>query len=377
MGRRSPTRRAWSGHRGVRDAPDRRRYRDGVVTGPRPASSVGGHGTGDDAGDRAGARWELVAYARWLEGRSRATGAAYLGDVAAFATWASRAGCRQPAAVTRVQLRRYLAYLTTRRYARATVARKAAAMRSYFAWCRRRGLLEEDPARRLSAPAPAGRLPRVLAHDELAALLGPGAEPGSPGARRPRGRTPGGRRGVAVAGPGGGGGRGQARRTAIEWRDDAVLELLYAAGLRVAELSGLVRSGVDLERRTVTVRGKGDKERRLPVHRHCSEVLARWLAEGRPVLATGESPPEAVFLNQVGHRLGPRDVRRIVDRRSPVPTHPHALRHSFATHLLDGGADLRVVQELLGHASLQTTQVYTHVSKERLVAVYQGTHPRA
>jgi len=145
----------------------------------------------------------------------------------------------------------------------------------------------------------------------------------------------------------------------------------------VSELCGLDRAGVDLRGRTVTVRGKGDRERRLPVHDRCVGALAAWLHEGRPLLEVPDSPREAVFLNRRGRRLGPRDVRRILDRRSPVPTHPHALRHSFATHLLDGGADLRVVQELLGHASLQTTQIYTHVSKERLRAVYEGTHPRA
>ncbi len=123
--------------------------------------------------------------------------------------------------------------------------------------------------------------------------------------------------------------------------------------------------------------GKGDKERRVPVHDGCVRALARWLGDGFAVLQGPDTPPEAVFLNARGRRLGPRDVRRILDRRSPVPTHPHALRHSYATHLLDGGADLRVVQELLGHASLQTTQIYTHVSKERLRTVFEGTHPRA
>src|SRR5579875_1366285 len=164
---------------------------------------------------------------------------------------------------------------------------------------------------------------------------------------------------------------------AVVCRDLAVLELLYAAGLRVAELCGLDRAGLDLPGRTVTVLGKGSKERRVPIHDRAAAAIERWLTEGWAVLATPTSPAEAVFLNRAGRRLGPRDVRRILDRRSAVPTHPHALRHSFATHLLDEGADLRVVQELLGHASLQTTQVYTHVSKERLVAVYRRTHPRA
>jgi site-specific recombinase XerD len=164
---------------------------------------------------------------------------------------------------------------------------------------------------------------------------------------------------------------------AFDRRDDAVLELLYAAGLRVAELCRLDRDDIDLAGRTVSVTGKGDKERRVPIHARCQVVLREWLEHGRAEVATGSSPRQAVFLNRRGHRLGPRDVRRILDARSPVPTHPHALRHSFATHLLDGGADLRVVQELLGHSSLQTTQIYTHVSKERLVSVYGSTHPRA
>ena len=164
---------------------------------------------------------------------------------------------------------------------------------------------------------------------------------------------------------------------ALDLRDDAVLELLYAGGLRVAELCGLDVADVDRSARTVTVVGKGDRQRRVPIHDRCVAALGLWLDQGRDLVASAESPPAAVFVNRRGRRLGPRDVRRILDRRSPVPTHPHALRHSYATHLLDGGADLRVVQELLGHASLQTTQVYTHVSKERLLAVHRETHPRA
>ena len=302
-------------------------------------------------GSSVGEGWQVERFIASLAGRSPETVRAYRSDVVAFTRWAERGGARVPADVDRLVLRRYLANLTTRRYARATVARKAAALRAYFSWCTRRGLLVADPARRLSAPAGGGRLPKVLTHRELGVLLDgdPSAGPPAPGT-------------LAAA---------------LALRDHAVLELLYAAGLRVSELCGLDRSGVDLDGHTVSVVGKGDKERRLPVHERSVSALAAWLADGRPALAGPTTPDQAVFLNRRGRRLGPRDVRRILDRRSPVPTHPHALRHSFATHLLDGGADLRVVQELLGHSSLQTTQVYTHVSKDRLRKVYGGTHPRA
>ncbi|MGH9007765.1 MAG: tyrosine-type recombinase/integrase [Acidimicrobiales bacterium] len=296
------------------------------------------------------AAWEFDGFARSLGGRAAATRRAYAADLVAFAEWAARAGVSDPGRVDRILLRRYLAFLATRRYARASVARKAAALRAYFSWCRRRGLIGNDPARALSAPKSSGRLPRVLSHRELDRLLDPSR--------------------LVVQGE-------DPAAAATRLRDTAVLELLYAAGLRVAELCGLDRGGLDLRHRIVTVTGKGDKERQVPIHDRAAEALEAWLKGGRALLNKPDSPPEAVFLNRVGHRLGPRDVRRILDRRSPVPTHPHALRHSFATHLLDGGADLRVVQELLGHSSLQTTQVYTHVSKERLVSVYKGTHPRA
>ncbi len=307
------------------------------------------------------AAWELAAFGRSIAARSPATARAYRSDVAAFCTWAGRTGAKGPAEVPRLVLRRYLAYLGTRRYARASIARKAAALRAYFGWCRRRGLVEVDPARGLSAPSAGGRLPRVLGGAELDALFAGDVKAtgalGAGGGRRSGAGDP------AVA-------------EALARRDGAVLELLYAAGLRVAELCDLDTGGVDLRARTVTVVGKGLKERRLPVHDRCIEAVRAWL-EVRRLLARPDSPAEALFYNRAGRRLAPRDVRRILDRRSPVPTHPHALRHSFATHLLDGGADLRVVQELLGHASLQTTQVYTHVSKERLRSVHARTHPRA
>ncbi len=282
--------------------------------------------------------WDLPGFSAWLGGRAAATRTAYLSDVTAFAEWMARSDVHGPEAVDRLHLRRYLASLGTRRLARATIARKAAALRCYFAWMFRQGRIGSDPARSLRAPAGGGRLPRVLSKGEVSGLLDVGAT------------------------------------DALDRRDLAVLELLYAAGLRVSELCGLDRSDIDLRGRTVTVLGKGSKQRRVPIHDAAVAALDAWLHDGRNDM---EGPPEAAFVNQRGARLGPRDVRRILDRRAGSPTHPHALRHTYATHLLDGGADLRVVQELLGHASLATTQIYTHVSKERLRSVYGETHPRS
>ena len=270
---------------------------------------------------------------------------AYGRDLAAFAEWAARGGYDGPGSVDRTVLRRYLANLATRRYAKRSIARKASTLRRYFTWCARHGLVEADPSVGLSAPSGDGRLPRVLKQDELTALLddpAPAAE--APGVRA---------------------------------RDDAVLEVLYGSGLRVGELCGLDVGDLDLERGRALVWGKGDKRRAVPLSEHAVSALRVWLRDGRSHVAGDASPTSALFLNRRGRRLGPRDVRRILDRRSAAPTHPHALRHTFATHLLDGGADLRAVQELLGHADLATTQRYTHVSRERLRAVYDATHPRA
>jgi len=290
--------------------------------------------------------WREDDFARSLTDIAPATAVTYGKDLAAFADWAGRAGAAGPEAVSRLLLRRYLAYLTTRRYARRSIARKVAALRRYFSWLRRTGVVTVDPASRLSAPAGEGRLPRVLGRAELEALLD------RPPARIGEDPEP------------------------VRLRDDAVLELLYGSGLRVAEVCGLGPDDVDLSRRVVTVWGKGSRQRQVPISPPAASAVGGWLSRGRSGLAEEWSPSDALFLNRRGRRLTPRDVRRLLDRRSPVPTHPHALRHSFATHLLDGGADLRVVQELLGHASLQTTQVYTHVSKEHLLSVYEASHPR-
>jgi site-specific recombinase XerD len=302
-------------------------------------------------------QWAIDAFLRSLSG-SPATAKAYGTDLSHFAEWAERAGVQEPVQVTHLLLSRYLAHLGTRQYARATIARKAASLRAYFTFCQRRGLLVDDPARRLSAPSTGGRLPKVLPVEDLNRLLD------APATRERQGDAP-------------KSARREAFEKALALRDVAVLELLYATGMRVSELCGLDRSRLDLRNATVTVMGKGSKERRLPLHERAVAALRHYISEARSDLQGPEGPAEAVFFNRRGNRLGPRDVRRILDRLAPVPTHPHALRHSFATHLLDGGADLRVVQELLGHASLQTTQIYTHVSKERLLEVYEVTHPRA
>ncbi len=290
--------------------------------------------------------FELDGFARSLAGESAATQRAYLSDIGGLVDWLERAGVREPSAVDRLLLRRYLAYLTTRRYAKRTIARKVAAIRRYFSWMEASGHLPADPARRLSAPAGAARLPRVLSGAEVTELL----EPARAALSEEKG--------------------------AWRLRDDAVLELLYGCGLRVSELCGLDLDGLEPSSGYLVVWGKGSKQRRVPIGEPAAAALSAWVERGRP--AAGDlSAERALFVNKRGRRLSDRDVRRILDRRSPVPTHPHALRHTYATHLLDGGADLRVVQELLGHASLRTTEIYTHVSTERLVAAYSKSHPRA
>jgi integrase/recombinase XerC len=291
--------------------------------------------------------FELDAFQRSLAGEAQATQRAYRADLGAFVEWLDRAGIGEPRDVDRMLLRRYLAYLATRRYARRTIARKACAIRRYFAWLKQNGVVELDPARRLSAPSGEARLPRVLSPLEIEELLDPD--------------------------------RAALHDQQEHWRlrDDAVLELLYGAGLRVSEVCTLDLEGVDLPRRHLVVWGKGAKQRRVPIGEPAADALQLWLTRGRHQVECSSEAAAAVFFNTRGRRLGPRDVRRILDLRSPVPTHPHALRHTYATHLLDGGADLRVVQELLGHASLRTTEIYTHVSTERLIEAYQSAHPRA
>jgi site-specific recombinase XerD len=287
--------------------------------------------------------WRIDDFGDALTSLADNTVQAYCSDIRSFAAWCARSDLLGPEVVRRATVRRYLAHLTTRQFARRSIARKTAAIRRYYRWLLATGVVDVDPTSGVSVPAGGGRLPRVLDQRELSGLLDSPLDDDEPEWRRRR--------------------------------DDAVLELLYGSGLRVGELCGLQVSSVSLTAGAAHVWGKGAKERRVPISEPAAVALRRWLEIRHDVLPVDTG--DVLFGNERGRPLTPRDVRRIVDRRSPSPTHPHALRHTFATHLLDGGADLRAVQELLGHTDVATTQRYTHVSRERLSAAYREAHPRA
>jgi integrase/recombinase XerC len=294
----------------------------------------------------------LAAFTAHLEaerGLSRHTVRAYLSDVASLLDHSARMGLTHPGQLRLAALRSWLARRQTSGRSRATLARGAAAARAFTAWAYRSGVLSEDPGEVLGSPTPHRKLPPVLRQDEARALLElvTEDEPDDP----------------------------------VRLRDQAMLEVLYACGIRVSELCGLDLDDIDRGRRIVRVIGKGDKERSVPLGVPALRAVERWLASGRPALRTDHSGP-AVFLGVRGRRIDPRTVRGAVHAglaRVPgaADMGPHGLRHSAATHLLEGGADLRSVQELLGHATLATTQIYTHVSVERLKATYEQAHPRA
>jgi len=279
------------------------------------------------------------------------TRAAYRSDVERFVDRVRADGVDSPGRLRRSDVRRYLAECTTSGLSHRTVSRRLAAIRRYARWAMRTGRIDADPTVGVVSPTGTSRLPRVLGADELHQLLeDPARSSGDP---------------------------------LTDLRDRTVVELLYGSGLRVAELCGLDVDGWNESAGTVTVWGKGSVQRVVPVTRPSAALLAEWIAAGRaewmarhPAPTAPDGSCGAIFTNRRGRRLGPRDVRRVVDARSPVPTHPHALRHTFATHLLEGGADLRVVQELLGHADVATTQIYTHVDRNHLRRVIESSHPR-
>lgn len=253
-------------------------------------------------------------------------------------------------------LREWLWCAAKRGDARATLARRTAAVRGFFAWATERGEVAADPSARLVAPKRGRTLPTVATADAMRTLLDDLASSAAPG--------------------------GAEEGDPVALRDRALLELLYGAAIRVSELCGLDGADLDAGRRTVRVLGKGAKERVVPYGVPAQDAIDAYLVRARPVMQARGRPASALFLGVRGGRIGPRAVYDVVARRvgpvvGSVAVGPHALRHSAATHLLDGGADLRSVQEMLGHASLGTTQIYTHVSSERLAATYRLAHPRA
>tara|TARA_B100000029_G_scaffold513747_1_gene614240 strand:- start:2359 stop:3279 length:921 start_codon:yes stop_codon:yes gene_type:complete len=290
--------------------------------------------------------WQLKRFLKSLTSVSESTLSVYARDMRALIEWCQSNGLTTPEKVTRKHLRLYLGWLQQEDYARKTIARKASSIRRYFKWAQNQALVKADPTIDLQTRLGKGRLPRVLKNEELRVLLD-----------TPRPLV------VDDDGP-------------RKLRDDAVLELLYGSGLRVSELCQLKFKDFNFQKSLVTVLGKGGKERIVPLSEKSVIATQKWISDGRAELLGSQEDQGLIFVNLRGSPISPRDVRRLIDRRSSSPVNPHALRHTFATHLLDGGADLREVQELLGHADLSSTQIYTHVSKERLRKVHKNTHPR-
>jgi len=290
------------------------------------------------------ASWQaaLARFDDWqlARGMGEKTRRAYGVDLAQLADWASGREL-EPRALTHRELRHFAGVVSERGAMKSTVARKLAAIRTFYRHLVERGELEANPAELVSSPRKDSYLPKVLKPGEVAELL-----------ERIPGSTP------------------------LDLRDRALLELAYAAGLRAEELVNLDVRSLDADAEEVRVEGKGGRTRVVPVGEHAWRALDRYLARGRTALNTGES--EALFLSKTGRRLSTSDVRRrlrLQARRAGIS--PHTLRHSFATHLLEGGADLRAIQELLGHSSISTTQTYTRVESKRLKTAYARSHPRA
>ncbi|HEY2241457.1 MAG TPA: tyrosine recombinase XerC [Streptosporangiaceae bacterium] len=334
---------------------------------PPPAPGPAGPeetGAADEPGQAATPAWVQDALAKFHRhvdaerGLSPHTVRGYVGDVQSLLTHADQQGVRGVAELTATVLRSWLAGQHQAGASRATLARRGAAARAFTAFAHQRGLLATDPGTALGTPKVRRTLPHVLRHQEISDVL---ASSEADIEQPPPDRTP--------------------AEAAVALRDAAILELLYATGIRVSELCGLDTGALDLGRRTVRVFGKGGKERTVPVGIPAVRAVEQWQQAGRPVLLTPASG-QALFLGARGGRIDPRTARRVVHERLHAAgvgteTGPHGLRHTAATHLLEGGADLRSVQEMLGHSSLATTQIYTHVSADRLKASYRQAHPRA
>ena len=296
----------------------------------------------------------FLAYMRHERNASEHTLKSYADDLASWHDYLDdRVGARPaPAAVTVHHVRGFVTYLSDCEYAAATIARRLAALRSLFKYCQREGLASANPAKAVRTPRGSRKLPHYLTGEQIDALL-----VAPPLSAEPVKNDPG-------------------------TRDRAILETLYSAGLRVSELTAMDLAHWDRAGGVVRVRGKGRKERLAPVGSHAARALEAWLSHRAVSPKAKPADADAVFLNRRGGRLTTRSVGRLLEKHITAAglsqlTSPHTLRHSFATHLLDGGADLRSVQEMLGHASLTTTQIYTHVSTKRLRETYEAAHPHA
>ena len=331
---------------------------------------------------------KYLGYLRSVRNSSPHTVLNYGKDLEQFASYLSPPGVEAPAVtgITHQIIREYVGHLHSEGLEKSSIARKLASLRSFFKYCVREGMLKDNPARLVPTPKLPKRIPSVLSAEEMNGFLNQLAASGSP-ALKTAGILKRSRMAQAAARP--------ARRTTDDEglllrRDRALLELLYAAGLRVSELTGLNLADLDRKECMLRVRGKGNKERIVPYGGKASEALdAYWPVRDQLLLEasanrrrSGPAHREAVFLNYTGRRLTQRSVGRIVKKYVRLANinwdlHPHSLRHAFATHLLADGADLRAIQELLGHQSLSTTQKYTHASIRQLMDIYDKSHPHA
>ena len=293
--------------------------------------------------------WNVDEFLRFLVAVSPATLKAYEQDLNEFIRWSEKSGSAAPEVITRNDVDGWIADMQNNGNAQKTMARRISALRRYFQWLMSKKVIEKDPTAKVRTPKGPQRLHRPLQRSEIDQLFDES--------------TP---------------------QNALELRDRLVVELLYGSGLRVAELCGLQEENLNLKNQTIEVIGKGSKIRTIPITAYACDLLELWIPTGSKAFDDGYTPSgrssSGLLVNRRGNELGRSDVRRILHRllrlKGMTERSPHALRHTYATHLLDGGADLRAVQELLGHADLTTTQIYTHVSREQLREMHRKHHPR-
>ena len=293
--------------------------------------------------------WNVDEFLRFLVAVSPATLRAYEQDLNEFIRWSEKSGFTAPEVITRNDVDSWIADMQKNGKAQKTMARRISALRRYFQWLMSKKVIDKDPTAKVRTPKGPQRLPRPLQRSEIDQLFDES--------------TP---------------------QNALELRDRLVVELLYGSGLRVAELCGLQEGNLNLKNQTIEVIGKGSKIRPIPITAYACDLLELWIPTGSKAFDDGYTPSgrssSGLLVNRRGNGLGRSDVRRILHRllrlKGMTERSPHALRHTYATHLLDGGADLRAVQELLGHADLTTTQIYTHVSREQLREMHRKHHPR-